>query len=123
MQIGEAAERAGLSIRTLRHYEEAGVVTPSARSEGGFRLYTGGDISRLRLVRQMKPLGFTLEEMRELLTVLDALDGRRPAALSRDEAQERLAMFHDLAQVRVHALREQLDVAETFARTLAEKRG
>ncbi|MBM7077281.1 MerR family transcriptional regulator [Micromonospora humida] len=38
MQIGEAAERVGLSIRTIRHYEEAGLIVPSARSEGGFRV-------------------------------------------------------------------------------------
>ena len=73
MQIGEAAKRIGLSIRTIRHYEDAGLVVPSARSEGGFRLYTDPDLDRLRVVKRMKPLGFTLEEMRDLLRLLDAL--------------------------------------------------
>ncbi|MDI5940941.1 MerR family transcriptional regulator, partial [Micromonospora sp. DH15] len=73
MQIGEAADRVGLSVRTIRHYEEAGLIVPSARSEGGFRLYTEPDLDRLAVVKRMKPLGFTLDEMRDLLTVLDAL--------------------------------------------------
>ncbi|MEV4703941.1 MerR family transcriptional regulator [Actinoplanes sp. NPDC049316] len=118
MQIGEAAERVGLSIRTIRHYEEAGLVIPSARSEGGFRLYTEPDLDRLRVVKRMKPLGFTLEEMRDLLQILDALavaQGDERAAL-----QDRLAMFHTAAQNRVQALREQLATAEGFARQIQD---
>ncbi|PZG02705.1 MerR family transcriptional regulator [Micromonospora deserti] len=116
MQIGEAADRVGLSIRTIRHYEDAGLVVPSARSEGGFRLYTDLDLDRLAVVKRMKPLGFTLDEMRDLLGVLDALptasDDERPALL------DRLAMFHAVAAARVAALREQLTTAEGFADTL-----
>lgn len=118
MQIGEAAERVGLSIRTIRHYEDAGLVVPSARSEGGFRLYTEPDLDRLRVVKRMKPLGFTLEEMRDLLTILDALstaEGEDRAVL-----QDRLAMFHTAAQNRVEALREQLATAEGFAQQIQD---
>ncbi len=61
-QIGEVAELVGLSLRTIRHYEEVDLVPPSGRSSGGFRLYTDADIARLRLVKHMKPLDFTLEE-------------------------------------------------------------
>ena len=71
-EIGEAAERSGSRIRTIRHYEEVGLILPSARSGGGFRLYTEPDLARLRVVKDMKPLGFTLEEMREVLNVIDA---------------------------------------------------
>ncbi|GAA3944528.1 MerR family transcriptional regulator [Amorphoplanes auranticolor] len=116
MQIGEAAERVGLSIRTIRHYEEVGLVVPSARSEGRFRLYTETDLDRLRVIKQMKPLGFTLEEMRDLLQTLDELattQGDQRAAL-----QDRLSMFHTAAQTRVQALREQLATAEQFARQI-----
>ncbi|MEU1840369.1 MerR family transcriptional regulator [Micromonospora chersina] len=116
MQIGEAAERIGLSIRTIRHYEEAGLIVPSARSEGGFRLYTEPDLERLAVVKRMKPLGFTLDEMRDLLAVLDAL------ATADDEERrtllDRLGMFHAAAATRVAALRDQLAVAEEFAGTL-----
>ncbi|WP_442929846.1 MerR family transcriptional regulator [Micromonospora sp. WMMC241] len=119
MQIGEAAERVGLSIRTIRHYEEAGLIVPSARSEGGFRLYTEPDLDRLAVVKRMKPLGFTLDEMRDLLTVLDALDTATGA--DRTELLDRLAMFHTAATTRVAALRDQLATAEGFADTLRDK--
>ncbi|MEU8661682.1 MerR family transcriptional regulator [Actinoplanes philippinensis] len=115
MQIGEAAERVGLSIRTIRHYEDAGLIVPSARSDGGFRLYTDPDLDRLRVVKRMKPLGFTLDEMRELLAVLDELTagaGDRAALL------ERLAGYHDAARARVQALRDQLATAEGFAQQM-----
>jgi DNA-binding transcriptional MerR regulator len=116
MQIGEAAERVGLSIRTIRHYEEAGLIVPSARSEGGFRLYTQPDLDRLAVVKRMKPLGFTLDEMRDLLAVLDALDTATGA--DRAVLLDRLAMFHSAATARVTALRDQLALAEGFAGTL-----
>ncbi|WP_074312244.1 MerR family transcriptional regulator [Micromonospora cremea] len=119
MQIGEAAERIGLSIRTIRHYEEVGLIVPSARSEGGFRLYTEPDLSRLAVVKRMKPLGFTLDEMRDLLTVLDALDTATGA--DRAALLDRLAMFETAATARVTALRDQLAMAEAFAGTLCGK--
>lgn len=73
MRIGEVADRTELSLRTLRHYDEIGLVAPSARTDGGFRLYTDGDVARILLIRRMKPLGYSLDEMRELLDVVDAL--------------------------------------------------
>ena len=73
-QIGAVAERVGLSLRTIRHYDEVGVVTPSGRSKGGFRLYTDDDIERLRVAKAMKPLGFTLEETKDLMALRDRLD-------------------------------------------------
>ncbi|QGN49681.1 MerR family transcriptional regulator [Micromonospora sp. WMMD558] len=119
MQIGEAAERVGLSIRTIRHYEEVGLIVPAARSEGGFRLYTGSDLDRLAVVKRMKPLGFTLDEMRGLLVVLDALD--TATGTERAELLDRLGMFHHAATARVTALRDQLAMAEGFAGTLRAK--
>lgn len=119
MQIGQVAERTGLSLRTIRFYEENGLVIPTARSDGGFRLYSEDDVSRLQVVKRMKPLGFTLEEMQELLSLLTDLDSR-----TGDRAQllDRLRMFHEAAAARVTALREQLAVAEGFAETLAGHR-
>ena len=87
MQIGELAERTEMSLRTIRHYDEVGLLTPSGRSEGGFRLYTHDDYLRLMVIRRMKPLGFSLDEMAELLRVVDALDGGAgDAAGAGDEA-------------------------------------
>jgi DNA-binding transcriptional MerR regulator len=72
-QIGEVAGNVGLSLRTIRYYEEIGLATPSGRTDGGFRLYTESDIQRLRLIRAIKPLGMSLEMMNELLECADRL--------------------------------------------------
>ncbi|MGK5520416.1 MerR family transcriptional regulator [Micromonospora sp. URMC 107] len=119
VQIGEAAERVGLSIRTIRHYEDVGLIVPSARSDGGFRLYTAPDLDRLAVVKRMKPLGFTLDEMRDLLAVLDALEEAEGA--DRAALLDRLGMFHAAATARVGALRDQLATAEGFADTLRDR--
>jgi len=73
MRIGEVADQTSLSFRTLRHYDDIGLVSPSARTDGGFRLYTDTDVARLMVIRRMKPLGYTLDEMSNLLAVVDAL--------------------------------------------------
>ena len=79
MKIGEVAERTELSIRSLRHWDEVGLVSPSAHSPGGFRLYTEADVERILLIRRMKPLGFSLERMREFCRALDGRILDRPA--------------------------------------------
>ena len=71
VQIGVLAERVGLSLRTVRYYEEVGLLTPSARSKGGFRLFGPQQEQRLLLLKTMKPLGFSLEEMSTLMSLLD----------------------------------------------------
>jgi DNA-binding transcriptional MerR regulator len=120
LQIGQVAERTGLSLRTIRFYEESGLVVPTSRSEGGFRLYSDDDVARLEVVKRMKPLGFSLEEMRELLTLLADLAAEpAPAHPGRERLVDRLRMFHEAARVRVDALRAELAVAEDFAGTLA----
>lgn len=86
MQIGELADRTEMSLRTIRHYDEVGLLTPSGRSEGGFRLYTHDDYLRLMVIRRMKPLGFSLDEMAELLRVVDALDGGAGVAAGASDA-------------------------------------
>ncbi|WP_432070328.1 MerR family transcriptional regulator [Streptomyces sp. AA1529] len=120
MQIGEVAERTGLSLRTIRHYEEVGLVTPSARSKGGFRLYTEADVERLMVIRRMKPLDFSLEEMRDLLEITDrfAATDDPPADEERERLRERLDAYHKMADARCETLRARLEMAEEFASTL-----
>lgn len=116
-QIGEVADAVGLSLRTIRHYEEVRLVPPSGRSAGGFRLYTEGDVERLRLVKHMKPLDFPLDEMRELLAVRDRL-GSGAAGGELAGLVERLERFAAVAERRCVSLRDQLGAAEAMARTL-----
>lgn len=117
MQIGEVAQQTGLSLRTIRYYEEMDLVVPSARTAGGFRLYTDSDVARLQLIKRMKPLDFTLEETRDLLANLDALDSVEGQA-RRAELVSRLEMYQEAAQARVEAVRQQLEIADGFAADL-----
>ncbi|MBF4601844.1 MerR family transcriptional regulator [Frigoribacterium sp. VKM Ac-1396] len=120
MQIGELAERTDMSLRTIRHYDEVGLLTPSGRSEGGFRLYTHDDYLRLMVIRRMKPLGFSLDEMAELLRVVGALDGGAddegdgPAQATRAS----LAAFVDETVERRAKLERQLAMADEFLELL-----
>jgi MerR family copper efflux transcriptional regulator len=116
-QIGEVAELVDLSLRTVRYYEEVGVLSAPARTEGGFRLYGAEHIDQLLLIKQMKPLGFSVEEMRALLDARKALEGGT-SARRRTEARERLEGFAELASERCRELRKQLRTAERFARQI-----
>jgi MerR family copper efflux transcriptional regulator len=118
MQIGEVAERVGLSLRTIRHYEEVGLVRPSGRSKGGFRLYTEDDVQRLARIKRMKPLEFSLEEMRDLLSVMTTLADPSTPPTRRAALIETLEGYLAAAESRVTALREQLQIAEGFAEDL-----
>lgn len=117
-QIGEVAERLGLSLRTVRYYEEVGLVMPVERSPGGFRLYDEDAVERLELIKQMKPLEFSLDETRELLELRERLAEPGAAIDGRGELLERLAMFTAAAEERCDRLAEQLARAEAFADTL-----
>lgn len=118
MQIGEVAERTSLSLRTIRYYEEVGLAPPSARSQGGFRLYTERDVDRLLLIKRMKPLDFSLEEMRDLLGVLDQLRTAPVDAPTRQELVDRLALYRSIAEQRIETLRAQLESAQAFVEDL-----
>jgi MerR family transcriptional regulator, copper efflux regulator len=117
-QIGEVADAVGLSLRTIRYYEEADLVLPSGRSAGGFRLYTVADIDRLRLVKDMKPLELTIEEMRDLLATRDLLADATTSRQERVALLDRLSMFAELAEERCQRLRAHVRAAETISRTL-----
>ena len=54
MHIGELAERTGLSLRTIRHYDDVGLLPAAARTDGGFRLYTEADCDRLMVIKTMR---------------------------------------------------------------------
>jgi MerR family copper efflux transcriptional regulator len=120
-QIGEVAERVGLSLRTVRYYEEMGLLSPEGRTDGGFRLYTEAHVERLALIKQMKPLGFTVHEMAELLSARDKLASRRVSDATRAGAQELLAEYADRAADRCDELREHLTAAEAFAKQMARE--
>ena len=69
MNIGEVEKRAGLPAKTIRYYEEIGLVRPDRR-ENGYRSFSEQDIHRLRFVQRARSLGFSVEECRRLLSLL-----------------------------------------------------
>lgn len=69
MNIGHAAKLSGLPAKTIRYYEEEGLIRPARRAENGYRDYSEKDIHRLRFLSRARGLGFSLEDCRELLTL------------------------------------------------------
>lgn len=123
-QIGEAAERTGLSLRTVRYYEEVGLTVPSQRSEGGFRLYCEDDVQRLLLVKRMKPLGLSLDEMRELLDLLarSAKSDELPTEELHDTAAALDAYAHR-SDTQITTLEQELTDARHLRLRLGERLG
>src|SRR6516225_3945384 len=67
LKVGELARRTGLTVRTLHHYDEIGLLKPSLHTEAGYRLYTPADVARLQQVLSLRQLGFALEQVRDCL--------------------------------------------------------
>lgn len=114
MHIGEVAARTELSLRSLRHWEEVGLLIPSGRTEGGFRLYAEGDVEKIMVIRRMKPLGFTLDEMKSAMTDLETLRDPAASTSDRDRADSHLAELKGVALERRKKLVRQLEMADEF---------
>lgn len=124
LQIGEVAQRVGLSLRSVRYYEEIGLVEPSARTEGGFRLYSEEDVRRLLLVKRIKSLRVSLEEMSDILATID--EAERADELD-DEALDRLVvrlqLVSERADDRIARLERDLEGARQLRLDLSELLG
>lgn len=81
-KIGYAAKAAGVSVDTVRYYEREGLLDDIARSESGYRSYSDKDIERLCFIRKAKALGFTLEDIADLLQLQNG-HGSREAVRQR----------------------------------------
>ena len=94
-KVGALAEATGLTIRTLHHYDEIGLLQPSARVAGGHRLYDADDLSRLYRIIRLRQLGFPLSQVAE---VLAAPEWQLAPAIDRHlaEARHRAAMASQL---------------------------
>ncbi len=119
MQIGDVADRTGLSLRSVRHYEDVGLLPEAERSPGGFRLYTDAAVERLLVIKRMKPLEFTLDEMRELLDGIDQLAADPPAARRR-ELLDMLTGYQRQVSERIATVRERLRGAKQLQDALDE---
>lgn len=112
--IGDVADRVTLSLRTTRFYEEAGLLAAVGHDLAGSRLYDDDAVDRMLLVKKMKPLGFTVDEMRALITLRE--EAARPGlpVARRNELEERLQTWVALAEEKLASLEAQVRVAEAF---------
>lgn len=118
LTIGAAARRTGLSVKTIRFYESAGIVPPPARTATGYRVYTATDLRRLRLARRARLLGLGLREVRTLVAEAFAADcADFGDNLVQRIAGQRAAIVRRIAELR--GLLAQLDALEQRARRAA----
>lgn len=106
MNIGEAAKASGVSAKMIRHYESVGLFPEAARTEAGYRQYTAKEVSTLRFVRHSRDLGFSIEQIRELLGLWQ--DRKRPSRQVRSLAQAHLAEL-DAKLQELHAMKATLE--------------
>lgn len=116
-QIGEVAERLGVSPRTIKYYEELGLVAPQGRSPGGFRLYGTADVERLERVLRLKAMGFSLGAIREFLAVRDAAQEATREKILAETTEHLRAREREVAD-RIEKVREDLQSAEALRHEL-----
>ena len=105
MNIGEAAKASGVSAKMIRHYEGVGLFPEAARTDSGYRQYTDKEVSTLRFIRQSRDLGFSIEQIRELLGLWQ--NRRRPSR-----------QVKALAQAHIEELDEKLKELQAMKATL-----
>ncbi|MYY07167.1 MULTISPECIES: MerR family transcriptional regulator [unclassified Streptomyces] len=120
MRIGQLASRTGVSVRSVRYYEEQGLLT-GARSPGGQRIYTDADVERVVFIQRMYGAGLSSRTIAEVLPCVDA-----PSEANSDSALERLALERDRLDAHIAELlrtRDALDVLMATARAHRDQLG
>jgi DNA-binding transcriptional MerR regulator len=92
LKVGELAKRTGLTVRTLHHYDEIGLLAPSGRSEAGYRLYSREDVQRLHSIQALRQLGLPLQDITQMLA---GTTGADPSLVI---AQQLMALDQQIAQ-------------------------
>lgn len=106
MNIGEAAKASGVSAKMIRHYESVGLFPEALRNEAGYRQYTAKEVGTLRFVRHSRDLGFSIEQIRELLGLWQ--DRKRPSRQVRALAQAHIEELDEKLKD-LHAMKATLE--------------
>ena len=93
LKVGDLAKQTGVSVRTLHYYDEIGLLSPSHRTEAGYRLYDETDIIRLQQIVSLRQIGFTLEQIRDCLEQHE-FSPRHVVQLHLSKLQEQIALQH-----------------------------
>lgn len=120
MRIGELAQKAGVTPRTIRYYEKLGLIDPSDREGKGFRYYTEAELARLRKINALQALGLSLEEIGSIIDLFFAeptmLRGKQKLLeilyshlKETDEKIEALAEFRSELQVNIARIQQWID--------------
>ena len=116
LRIQEAADEIGLTTRAIRYYEEQGLLLPSGRSEGSYRLFDDDDLERLRFIKGLRDdAGFSLAEIRQLLEDEQARRAVRARFRSTDDPEERRRLLKDA----LARMERQVDILRQKAERLA----
>jgi MerR family transcriptional regulator, repressor of the yfmOP operon len=125
LQIGEVADRTGVTQRTLRFYEERGLLKPPTRMEGGFRLYSEDDVSRVEQIKRLQSLlGLTLAEIKEMVEAEEVKEELRATYrpdLEVSERIERLRKRIEVTERQHNIIGTKLTAMEEMKRDLEEK--
>ncbi|BAZ37521.1 transcriptional regulator [Calothrix sp. NIES-4101] len=95
-QIGVVAKESGVPIKTIRYYEELGLLKSSGRTEGGFRLFNTDVLARLHFIKRAQSLGLTLAEIKEFLNVHD--EGELPCEHIKIKLEDKVQAIDDQIQ-------------------------
>ncbi|BBB24667.1 Cu(I)-responsive transcriptional regulator [Amphritea japonica] len=110
MNISQAAAAAGLTSKTIRFYEQQGVIPAAARSANGYRIYTEQQVDMLRFIRRSRDMGFSLDESRELLQL--SLDPQRTSASVKQKAEQQIKRIDQ----QLESLQQMRSLLEAVAR-------
>jgi DNA-binding transcriptional MerR regulator len=119
LQIGEVADRTGVTQRTLRFYEERGLLKPPTRMEGGFRLYSENDVGRVEQIKRLQTLlGLTLAEIKEMVEAEEVREELNATYRPDRPVEERMLRINK----RIEVTKRQFDIISTKLDAMIEMR-